>query len=155
MVDAGDPHDPGEGPGRPDQLEPAPRSLGAGSDPDQGAEAARITERTPVEVRADRPVMAVQDIADVPDYPVDRGQIQVAAHGDHSAAVREDLTAQLDRDVIAARIEGRRPPRPLIVAMRLAVAARHDPSPFPPRSPPPAVPRPRRMLHPDPSRHPA
>src|SRR5260370_36484722 len=72
MVDAGDPHDPGEGPGRPDQLEPAPRSLGAGGDPDQGAEAARITERNPVEARADRPVMRVQDIADVPDYPVDR-----------------------------------------------------------------------------------
>src|SRR5258708_29346914 len=99
MVDAGDPHDPGEGPGRPDQLEPAPRSLGAGSDPDQGAEAARITERNPVEVRADRPVMAVPDIAHVPDYPLDPRPIQGAPHGHHSPAGREDLTAQLDRDV--------------------------------------------------------
>src|SRR5260370_29456081 len=122
MVDAGDPHDPGEGPGRPDQLEPAPRSLGAGSDPDQGAEAARITERNPVEVRADRPVMAVQDIADVPDYPVHRGQIPVAAHGDPRAAVPEDLTAPLDRDVLAARIRGPPPPPRPIPPMPLALA---------------------------------
>src|SRR5258708_13377739 len=134
MVDAGDPHDPGEGPGRPDQLEPAPRSLGAGGDPEQGAEAARITERNPVEVRADRPVMAVQDIADGPDHPVDRGQIQVAAHGDHSAAVREDLTAQLDRDVISARIERPPPPRPLLLATPPALP--HPPHPPPPPPPP-------------------
>src|SRR5258708_14973837 len=104
MVDAGDPHDPGEGPGRPDQLEPAPRSLGAGGDPDQGAEAARITERNPVEVRADRPVIAGQDSPDGPDHPDGRRQIQVAAPSVHRPPCLEYTTAHLDMDSIAARI---------------------------------------------------
>ena len=79
----------------------AARPLGVAGDPDQGAEAARIAEGHPAEVRTDRPVLAVDDIADVTDHPVHRGQIQLAPHGDHGITVRGNLTAQLDRGVLA------------------------------------------------------
>src|SRR5262249_10164397 len=111
-----------------EQLEPAARPLGVGRDPDQGAEAAGVTEGHPVQVRADRPVVAVYDVADVADHAVHRGQVQVTPQRDHGTAVSGETAAHLDRGA-RARIHARpSPPRLTVAGKRLAEAARHAPS---------------------------
>src|SRR6202007_1086350 len=97
---------------------------------DQGAEAAGVTEGHPVQVRADRPVVAVYDVAHVADHPVHGGQVQLAAERDDDTAVRGETAAHLDRGGLADRTGGRTScPGVTVAGKRLAEADRHDPSP--------------------------